>query len=75
VDIANIWFDALGLVGLHPKITTRYLEPKSAIIYEVVGMLLAAIALFVLNIRPDIHPKGIVLVITTGMLGFLGLCF
>ena len=66
-----------GLWGFIPKITTRYLEPKSAIIYEVVGgMLLAAIALFVLNVRPDIHPKGIALAITTGMLGFLGaFCF
>ena len=70
-------FMCWGLWSFIPKITTRYLEPKSAIVYEVLGgVLLAAIAVFVLNVRPDIHPQGIALAITTGMLGFLGaFCF
>ena len=66
-----------GLWSFIPKVTTTYLEPKSAIVYEVLGgVLLAAIAVFVLKIRPDIHPQGIALAMTTGMLGFLGaFCF
>jgi len=61
VDIANIWcFDVLGLVGFIPKITTRYLGSRVPLSMKLYGMLLAVIALFVLNIRPDIHPKGIV---------------
>ena len=66
-----------GLWGFLPKITTQYIEPKSAIVYEVTGaILLAAIALISLNFQPDIHPKGIVFAIFTGMLGFLGaFCF
>lgn len=66
-----------GLWGFVPKITTQYIEPKSAIVYEVTGaILLAAIALISLNFQPDIHPKGIAFAILTGMLGFLGsFCF
>ena len=62
-----------GLWSFIPKITTKYLEPQSAIVYEILGgVLVAAIAVFVLNIRPVIHPQGIALAIITGMLGFLG---
>jgi transporter family protein len=66
-----------GLWAFIPKITTRYLEPKSAIIYEVVGgALLGTIVLYSLKFQPDFHPKGTVLAFTTGMLGFLGaFCF
>jgi bacterial/archaeal transporter family protein len=66
-----------GLWSFIPKITTRYLEPRSAIIYEVGGaILLAIVFLFLLNFQVDVHPKGIALALTTGMLGFLGaFCF
>lgn len=66
-----------GLWGFIPKITTGYIAPTSAIVYEVLGgLLLGAIVLFMLNFQLDTHPKGIALAITTGMLGFLGaFCF
>ena len=66
-----------GLWGFIPKITTKYIDPKSAIFYEALGgLLLATIVLFYLNFQLDIHPKGIFLAICTGFLGFLGaLCF
>lgn len=65
-----------GLWGFLPKITIRYIEPKSAIVYEVIGgIFLAALALFSLDFRPEVHPIGIILAITTGMLGFLGAFF
>ena len=73
-------FGAFGLWGLWsfiPKITTKYISPKSAILFEVLGgMLIAIIVLFSLKFKPDIHPKGVLLAITTGILGFAGaLCF
>ncbi|ACK73278.1 protein of unknown function DUF6 transmembrane [Gloeothece citriformis PCC 7424] len=66
-----------GFWGFIPKITTQYIEPKSAIVYEVIGaMIVGMIVLFSLQFQPDTHPKGIVLAITTGMLGLLGaFCF
>jgi transporter family protein len=66
-----------GFWGFIPKITTEYISPQSAIIYEVLGaILIGAIALFLLKFRLEVHPQGIALAITTGMLGFLGaFCF
>lgn len=66
-----------GLWGFLPKITTGYIAPRSAIVYEVLGgLLLGAIVLSLLHFKLDVHPKGIALAITTGMLGFLGaFCF
>lgn len=68
---------AWGLWSFIPKLTTTYLEPKSAIIYEVLGgMLLGLLILFNLGFQPEVHPKGIALAILTGMLGFVGaFCF
>lgn len=66
-----------GLWGFIPKLTTRYLDSKSAIVFEVVGaIVLGIVMLSSLHFRPDTHPKGVALAITTGMLGFLGaFCF
>lgn len=66
-----------GLWSFIPKITIRYISPKSAIVYEVVGgICIATLVLYSLNFRPDMQPKGVALAITTGLLGFLGaLCF
>lgn len=66
-----------GLWSFIPKITTKYISPKSAVLFEVLGgIILAIIVLISLNLKPDIHPKGILLAITTGILGFAGaLCF
>lgn len=66
-----------GLWGFIPKITTRYLEPRSAIVYEVLGaVILAAIVLVSLKFQVQTHPIGMVLAMSTGMLGFLGaFCF
>ena len=66
-----------GLWSFIPKITTKYISPKSAIVFEVLGgMLIAIIVLISLKFKPDIHPKGVLLAITTGILGFTGaLCF
>lgn len=62
-----------GLWGFIPKITTRYIDPKSAIVYEVLGgILLAAIALFVFRVEVDLNPKGAALAVATGTLGFTG---
>jgi len=66
-----------GLWSFIPKITTKYIDPKSAVIYEVIGgMIIAVVVLFFLNFRIDRHPKGMALGVITGLIGFLGaLCF
>jgi transporter family protein len=66
-----------GFWGFIPKLTTRYLSPQSAIVYEVVGaVVFAVIALALLKFQPQTHPTGILFAMITGMLGFLGaFCF
>jgi transporter family protein len=66
-----------GLWGFIPKITTKYISPKSAIIFETLGgIILGIVILISLKFKPDIHPKGVLLAVLTGLLGFAGaLCF
>ena len=66
-----------GLWSFIPKFTTKYISPKSAIIFEVVGgIIFAIIVLISLKFKPDIHPKGVLLAMSTGIIGFAGaLCF
>ena len=66
-----------GFWSFIPKITTRYISPKSAILFEVLGgIIFAVVILFSIKFKPDFHPKGALLALSTGLLGFGGaLCF
>lgn len=66
-----------GFWGFIPKLTTNYLSPKNAVVYEVLGgLLLAFIVLASSKFQLDFHPKGSAFAIVTGMLGLLGaFCF
>jgi len=70
-------FALWGLWSFIPKITIKYISPKSAMLFEVLGgIIVAIIVLISLNFKPDVHPKGVFLAIVTGILGFAGaLCF
>lgn len=62
-----------GLWSFIPKLTTRYIDPKSAIVYEVTGgLVFVAIAMLTLKIQPVLHVTGTPLAIATGVLGFAG---
>ncbi len=66
-----------GFWGFIPKITTRYIGPMSAMVYETVGaVIVGGIVLTLIDFRPDVHIKGICLAISTGIIGLTGaLCF
>ena len=65
-----------GFWGFIPKLTTTYLEPKSAIVYEVLGaLILGLIVLAASQFKVETHPIGIAFAMTTGMLGFIGAFF
>jgi len=60
--------------SLLPKLTTKYMSPQSAIIYQVGGgILVALIALSRLNYQIEGNPKGILFALTGGILEVLGI--
>ena len=66
-----------GLWGFFPKITTSYIGPKSAMVFESLGALIIAILMlaFALKFKPELHPKGNLFAIITGMAGITGAFF
>ena len=65
-----------GIWGFIPKITTRYINPLSASVFEGLGSaVFALIIFFSLGFKPEFHPKGVSLAFITGMLGMLGALF
>ena len=74
---AFLTFFLWGTWGFIPKLTTRYINPLSAVVFETVGVIIVGVAvLFVIGFRPDIHPKGIGFAVFTGVCGLLGaLCY
>jgi transporter family protein len=66
-------FFCWGIWAFLPKLTTRYIDPKSAIIYEAAGGLIVALAVLILIVfKPATEPRGIMLALSTGVLGAAG---
>ena len=65
-----------GLWGFFPKLSTNYINPKSALVYEVVGsVIVGVIILFLVGFKPEVHPKGIIFALLTGIAATLGTLF
>ena len=70
---AFVAFVCWGIWAFIPKITTRYISPTSAMIYEAIGVGIMGIAVLIfIGFRPDVHIKGISLAVLTGILGISG---
>ena len=70
---ASVTLVCWGIWSFIPKITTRYVSPMSAMIYETIGAaIMGFIVLTLVDFRPDIHVKGICLGIATGIIGLTG---
>ena len=70
---AAVAFLCWGVFAFLPKLTTRYLDPKSAIIYHALGgLLVAGVALLLIGNRPAVDPRGVGLALMTGVLGVGG---
>jgi len=65
-----------GLWGFFPKLAVNYINPQSALIYQVIGgILVGIIALTLMGFRPQTHPLGILFALLTGITGVLGTFF
>jgi len=70
---ASITLICWGFWAFIPKITTRYISPMSAVVYESIGALaMGVIVLAMIDFRPDVNARGIFPAILTGMLGMTG---
>ncbi len=65
-----------GLWGFFPKLATKYLSSRDIVIYEVVGIVIAAVlAIMLLPGKTEWHLKGVVFSIITGIAGIIGTYF
>ena len=65
-----------GFWGFFPKLATNYLDPKSVIIYEILGgILIGIIVLAVMKFKPQFHKKATLFGILTGIFGSTGALF
>lgn len=66
-------FFCWGIWAFLPKLTTRYIDPNSAIVYEAAGGLIVALAVLILIVfKPATEPRGVALALSTGVLGAMG---
>ena len=66
-------FGAWGFWGFLPKLTVRYLPPRDAVIYEILGgVLLAVILMVIYGPRLQTDWRGVALSAITGLVGFVG---
>jgi len=65
-----------GFWGFFPKLATNYINPKSVLVYEVIGAIIVGIiVLSFIKFKPEFHAKGITFAILTGIAGTLGALF
>lgn len=65
-----------GLWGFFPKLTVSYINPQSALIYQVIGgLVVGVIGLVLIGFRPQTHPLGILFALLTGITGVIGTLF
>lgn len=65
-----------GFWGFFPKLAVTYINPQSAVIYQVLGALFVGIvSLTMVGFKPETHPMGILFALLTGITGVLGTLF
>ena len=65
-----------GLWGFFPKLAVNYINPASALVYQVVGgIIVGIVGLSLMGFRPQTHPLGIFFALLTGITGVLGTFF
>ena len=70
---ALVTFVFWGLYGFFPKLTTKYINPSSAILYgSLVGLPIAIFIFIVLRGQIESDPRGIGLAVVTGIVGIIG---
>ena len=62
-----------GLWAFLPALVTRYIDPKSAVVFEAVGsLLIAGGVLWLIDFQPATEARGVALALATGALSMVG---
>jgi len=65
-----------GLWGFFPKIAVNHIDPKSVLVFEVVGTAIVGfIVLFMMGFTPQFNVNGFTFALLTGLAGALGALF
>lgn len=65
-----------GLWSFLPKLSSQYIEPRSGLVFEVIGVAIVGLAILIsLKFNPQVHKIGIAYAILTGIVGTLGILF
>lgn len=65
-----------GFWGFFPKLASEYLDPKSAMVYQTLGSVVATLVIFAtLRFRLPVQIKGITFSMLTGIAGVVGTQF
>jgi transporter family protein len=65
-----------GFWGFFPKLAVSYINPQSALVYQVAGgALVGVVVLPLVGFKPEIQPLGILYALLTGITGVLGTFF
>lgn len=66
-----------GFWGFFPKLSTGYIEPRSAIVFQSIAAVVVGIIvlLFALKLKPEMHPRGVLFAALTGVTGIIGALF
>ena len=64
-----------GVGNLFPKIATNYIDPKSVLIYQVVGGTIIGLTALLIFGFPEMNANGMAFGILTGITGVLGALF
>ena len=65
-----------GLWAFLPKISVKYIDPRSSLVYEVMGGVLVAIIVWISISKGIDHDfRGVVPAFLTGIVGYLGMFF
>ena len=65
-----------GFWGFFPKLTTGYIGPKSAMVFQSIGaVIVGMLVLFALKLKPEMHPRGVFFALLTGIAGITGALF
>ena len=70
---ALVAFFCWGIWAFIPKLTTQYINPSNALLFQALGGLAVSLGILLIwGFKPDLNSRGVSYALITGFLGFVG---